>query len=279
MKKLNYLFVLLMFSIFIPRVYAFTYDVETVVSSLDVEIGTETEIKVGIRDIQGTSSGIKSCSLNVEFESGILLNSQVKTFDNWELTTGKVYSFSANNNVLNNSDLLIIPVKVNGDGRVKLTNINCSDGDSSSKIDDVSVSFTVITDDNNSENVLDNSNCDLSNIILSEGKINFNSKITEYYVEVSSFDNLVIEPVLVNDNATYNVEKTKDKEIIINVMAPNGMSKEYTILVNEVSDSTVNDKVEQDGNNYTPIFIGIICILVLINIFRIVKNRKNNMAD
>lgn len=279
MRRLYYLFCLLVFSIFVPKVYAFTYNIETIVSSLDVEIGTETEIKVRLENIQGTDNGIKSCSLNLGFDNNVLLSSRVKTFDNWEFITGKNYTFKAVERVLDNTDLFVIPVKINGDASVSLTNINCSDGNDISELDDISIDFTTFS----SGNTLEENNCDLLNIKLSEGNINFNSKITEYYITVSSFDDLVVEPILVNDKATYSIEKTEDKEIIIRVVASSGISKEYKILVNEVDDLEVNDKEEEltnnSNNDYTFIFVGIIFILILINVLRIVKNRKRDMTS
>ena len=53
------------------------------------------------------------------------------------------------------------------------------------------------------------------------------------------------------------------KEIIISVVAEDGTNKIYTLFV---KDNIPSDIEEENNNNYVPIFIGIICVLILINI-------------
>lgn len=295
MKKINYLCGLLLFVLYIPRVYAFTYEVQTSVSNLEMSSGTETEIRVSLKNIKGTSDGIASCSLNIEFDNSILLNSKVRTLGGWTLTTGKVYLFDTGNFALNDTEVFIIPVKVNGSGAVKLTNIECSDGNTIEKVQNKIVSFVVVENNSNNSNTdnniggnnvnVDNDNkedgqlvkssdCNLSNIILSEGTIEFDSDVTEYEIMVTDYDSLIIEPVLANNKSTFVMEKTDDYKVIIKVNAEDGTYKEYTVFVVENSEN--KKELEKKDNNYVPIFIGIICVLVLINIIRIIKNMSLN---
>lgn len=295
MKKISYLCCLLVSILFIPRVYAFTYELGVSVPYLEVPLGTETEIRVSLKNIHGTNDGIASCSLNIEFDSNILLNSKVRTLGSWTLTTGKIYLFDTGNFALNDTELFIIPVKVNGDGNVKLVNIECSDGNTSVKVQNEIIDFVVKknnsdsgnainnignADSNNTNNEMyidnssyqlsENSDCDLSDIILSDGTIEFDPDVAEYEIEVSDYNSLVVEPILANNKSTYTLEKKDDYSVIINVRAEDGSYKIYTIFV--VENFTEN---KEKSNNFVPIFIVIICILVLINIIRIIRNRKD----
>lgn len=278
MKKINYLFALLIFTLFIPKVYAFTYEVEMVTSQLKVNAGTEVEVKVVLKDIQGTNEGIKSCSLNIDLDNNILLNSEVKPLGDWNLTIEKKYFLNISENIKSQSELLVIPIKVNGNGAVKLSELECTDGNTVSKLDNNFVNFTVIDSSNN--NVVDdeNSSCNLSNIVLSEGNIEFDPNVTNYYVEVSNFDNLKVEPVLVDNKSVYEVMKTDNNEIIINITSDGDCNKKYTIFVEQL-DNTVVDNEDGSNNKYVPIFIAIIVLLLLINVYRIVKNKKKNVTD
>ena len=291
MKKFSSLFIML-FVLFIPRVYAFTYEMDTGFTNKEVTKGSVLEIKVGLKNIQGTSDGIGSCTLNIEFGNNILLDSKIRSLGSWTMTIGNIYLFDTGNITIDDSDLFVIPVKVNGNGSVRIFDIECSDGNTLSSIDDKVISFTVInvnnngnsstnnnTNSNNPNNNTNNnteqksSNCDLTNIELSEGTIEFNPDVTEYYLEVVNFENLLIEPVLADNKATFSIEKTDDKEIIISVVAEDGTNKVYTLFV---KDNIPSDIEEENNNNYVPIFIGIICVLILINIIRLIRNRKNS---
>lgn len=307
MKKIKYLYFILLFTLFIPKVYAFTYELQTSVDNTLVSAGTVKEIKVSLNNIQGTDDGIMSCSLNIQFDSNILLDSQVRTLESWTMTTGKMYLFDTGNAVMNNSSMFIIPVKVNGVGAVKLVDIVCSDGNTNASVNDKTINFTILTNNeennnqgsgtnnnnnngsnNNQENstddadnsgdvVIDGSNCDLTNITLSEGTIQFDSSVTEYSIKVSSIDNLEVTPVLADSSASYTVERNISEDgssFVITVNSMDGNSKVYTLYVTEDASANDTQNDNKKGNNYTPIFIGIICVLVLVNILRIIKSKK-----
>ena len=285
-KKINYFYVLLLFILFIPKVYAFTYEVETSVSNLKFTLGTETEIRVSLKNITGTNVGISMCSLNIEFDDNILLSSMVRTLGSWTLTTGKTYLFNTSNFALNDTELFVIPVKVNGAGSVKLTNIECFDGNTREKISNKVVNFVTVENNssNNIEGDIDSSeqsvkdtDCDLSDILLNEGVIDFDPDVTEYDVVVSDYDSLIIEPVLANSDSTFELEKTDDYKVIIRVIGNNENFKDYTLFVTE----NINDGLVEDNSkfNYVPIFIGLICVLVSINIIRVVRNMVLNKKN
>lgn len=287
MKKYCNLFILL-FALFIPKVYAFTYDIGTNVENTSNDDKTLYEIKVSLKDIVGSDYGIGSCNLNILFHGNVKLESSVRSLESWTLTTGKFYLLDTGNPVKKSSDMLIIPVKVTGVGNVELSDIECFDDMTSVVIDNKIINLKYEEEDidkpngnsnssnndnsNDGENDIKNSNADLSDIILSDGNIVFDSSITEYYIDVTDFDSLTVEPVSVSNDVVINIDKG-DGKVVINVEAEDGTEKIYTIFVNEnLNHDTLT---EDDSNNkYIPIFIGIIVILVLINIFRIIKKKN-----
>lgn len=260
--------------LFVPKVYAFTYNVDTSVPSLIVKEGTQTEIKVSLNSIKGTDDGIASCTFGIEFDNNILLDSKVRSLGSWTLTIGKIYLLDSSAGVLDSSDLIVIPVKVNGSGNVKLKDIECSDGNELVKVKDKTISFTVDNEVSDLEDV-DDSNSDLSDIVLSEGEIEFSPDIVEYYITVSSYDDLDVMPVLGSNKASYELRK-EDNKVVIEVIAEDGSAKTYSIFVEETTTSEDNDG---GSNSYIPIFVAIICVLVLINVFRIIKNKNNKETE
>lgn len=294
MNKIKYLCALLLFSAFIPRVYAFTYNIGTSVDTTSVTKGTAKSIKVILKDVQGVVGSLGACSMNVEFTGGVSLNGDVKSSNGWSLMSGDFYTLDTSNSFVSNSEMFVIPVKINDAGSVRLTNIKCSDGETNVTTSDKEVRFTILTNNNTNNNnsvnenknnkpskdddvgdvIIDTDNCNLVDIELSEGEIDFDPDVTEYNIVVSDFDVLEVQPVLGGSAASYTVDKNiigEEKTVVIVVTAENGESKTYTIYVNEVGNtSNGNDK----KHDYTFVFVGIICILILINIYRIVKNKK-----
>lgn len=281
MNKKKWMFGWMLLVLFVPKVSALTFEVKTGVDDTSVESGTVSEIRVSLENIQETDDGIASCSLDIQFDSNILLDSKVRSLGSWTMTTGNFYLFDSGEFFKDRSDLFIIPVKINGEGSVKLIDIMCSDGNTETEINDKVINFTIndTEEENNDEDinvdeeVIKDSNCDLSEINLSEGTIEFNSDITEYELKVTNFDDLKVDPVLSSDKASYSIEKNESKQIIITVVAEDTTKKTYTLYVEEVLTGELN-KASNNNRKYVPIFIGIICILILINIIRIIVNMK-----
>lgn len=276
MKGKKYFLGILIFMLFIPKVYAFTYELDVVVPDVELKVGTELSVKVGLKNIEGTDVGINTCSLNIEFDNNILLNSSIKTLDNWKLTTGKVYLFNSSTSVKEESNLFTIPIKVNDSGSIKLINVECSDGNDTYKIDEEIINFELVNEQWEDLNKEEDNSCSLSNIVLSEGSINFQKNIVNYYLEVSSLENLVVQPILVDDESVYDIQKIDNNKIVIEVVNENICSEKYTIFINQINN--MGDNLEKDNNKYVPIFISIICILVIINILRIVINKRKNVT-
>lgn len=120
---------------------------------------------------------------------------------------------------------------------------------------------------------------DLSNIILSDGEIQFDPNVTEYNITVSDFDKLKITPIKKSDKVQYILDKNIVQNngintVFITVISENGSSKIYTIYVTEKDTDNINIDNNDKDNTYVPIFIVIIFILVIINIIRIIKNKK-----
>lgn len=304
MKKNKYLCLLLLFSIFIPKVYAFTYNVETSVDGTSVKKGTTKSVKVILQDVQGVVGNLGACSMNIELTGGVTLNGDIRSSNGWNLMKGDFYAFDTSNSFASDSEMFEIPVKINDAGSIMLTNIKCSDGETNVTIGNKEVKFTISTNnvnnDNNNSNkndykndgikdnagdtepgdsTIDTDSYNMVNIELSEGEIDFDPNITEYGIVVSSFDKLEVQPVFEGSGASYSIDKNingEEKTVVITVTSQNGDSKIYTIYVTEEgAESNISNEPKEKGkHNYTFVFIGIICILVLINVYRIVKNRK-----
>lgn len=78
----------------------------------------------------------------------------------------------------------------------------------------------------------------LDSIRLSEGTIDFQSLTTEYWINVTNFEQLEVYPILLDNSFSYLVEKSVDgeeKKVIIKVMDQDNNFKIYTIYVTESS--------------------------------------------
>lgn len=296
MNKIRLFFSLLLFTLFVPSVNALKYDISTSLVNASSSDKNLYDIKISLKSISDTDYGVAACSMDISFSEGIKLNGTIRTLGSWSMTVGDAYLFDSANPSLSNTEFIIIPVKVNSNGSITLSNISCSDGDNDVFIENkvIDLKYTSVgntqgnnnnnnsnnnngsntnTDnDNNNQDVVLDSNCDLSNIILSQGIIEFDSNITEYEINIDDINKLDIDVELASDMASYEIIK-KDNNIVIEVTAEDGSQKIYTIYVSS------NEEEKDDKNNqiYVPIFIGIICVLVLINIFRIVRNMKNGV--
>ena len=312
MNKIKIFFGILLFTLFIPSVNALKYDIASSLVNASSNDKNLYEIKVSLKNISDTDYGVGGCSMNISFSDSVKLNGTIRTLGSWSMTVGDVYLFDAGNPALKNTEFMVIPVKVTNNGVVTLSNISCSDGDSDVFIENkvIDLKYTSVnnsqgnnntqnnngqnnnsgsntntennngqnnnsgsntnTENDNNQGVVLDSNCNLSNIILSDGIIEFDSNVTEYEIDIDNINDLDIDVELESDKASYEIIRN-DNSIVIEVRAEDGSKKTYTIYVN-------NSKEEIDNKNsqiYVPIFIGIICILVLINIIRIVRNMKN----
>jgi len=278
MKKNILLFVFLIW-LFMPRIYALSYDFDLSIIN-DSSKNQLQDIRVSLKNVKDSDFGVASCTFNITFSENVILNNAVRSLGSWTLTKGNFYLLDTGNGVKSNSDLLIIPVKVNGNGKVEVVDIECSDDRVSKKIENKSIDLkyskpSVSSDNNSNNNIIKDSNCDLNNILLSEGNIDFDSSITEYYVDVEDADNLIVTPELVSDKAKFTVYN-KENEIVIDVVAEDGSKKIYTIFVNndmnEEEDIVVNSS--EDKKSYDYVFVLIIGILLIINVVRIVINKR-----
>lgn len=297
MKKIGYVLTFLVSVIFIPRVYALNYEISAL-DEISVTMGSKVEIDVAIENVTSVD-GVSVCSMNILFDKNIELESKPRTLGSWTMTTGNMYLFDTGSPVIDRSDMFTIPVVVNGNGSVQLTNILCSDGIDEVNVDNKKINFIVVNGQANSNNVnndepttnnkpdsdkpignegnLKTSNCNLSDIKLSEGTIEFDSNVTEYEVNISNFDNFSVTPTLEDNTSSYVIDKkiTEDGgNVVITVTSASGDIKKYTIYTIAEDSDVVYEPVKK--NNYVPIFIGIIVLLVLINVIRIGVSTKKN---
>lgn len=295
MKIFKGLFGLILFSLFVSSVDALTYDVETkLMNGIDNSL---YEIRLSLKNIGETDYGIAACVMSLHFSDNVKLNGGLRTVNDWSMTEGQRYLFDTDKPVLDENEVVVIPVKVSGNGTLIIQDIECSDGEESIIIDNKIVNITYTPSEENTNNNTNNSNntsgnssnttnnnggnvvnsnikdsnCDLSNIILSEGEIEFSSSVTQYELEVSNFSELEVLPILASEKAKYSINKS-DGMVVITVSAEDGTNKTYTISVKEVDKvNKVDNNHNVDNSKYVPIFIGITCLLVLINIIRVGK--------
>lgn len=299
MKKIRYLLLYGLLTLCIPKVYALNFDISAA-SDVVVKSGEKVEIAVGIDNVTGTTDGISVCSMNILFDENIELESTIRTLNSWTMTKGSIYLFDTGSPVLNKSDIFIIPVIVRGEGSIKLSNILCADIEEEVSISDKEIIFSIKkeenktevnegnnnkpsgstgnnnvtgTDENNQDDSDDiKSNCNLSNIELSEGSIDFEPNVTEYEVKIKDFKNFKVTPKLEDpESSSYVIDKNFTDDggnVVITVNGTNGDVKIYTIYT-ELEDVNIKEK-QPKKNNYVPIFVVIIAVLIIINLIRII---------
>ena len=307
MKINKLIYGLILFAMFLPRVYAFTFDFDISHGNTVVNKGTVDEINVTLKNIQGLSDSLCVCYLYISLDGGVALNGSVKSGAGWEMMSSDVYLFNTTESFINGAKMFSIPIKVNDAGSLKISNIKCSDGENESSISDRFINYSIKENNNNSEKpnnsndskpTVDNPSVDnkpnndnkedevieldgtVTDIVLSEGSINFASDVYEYNVEVSDFTQLNVT-VEYTGSVSYTIDKLNEngnKFIVISI-GEDG-AKSYRINVNELTDnSTVFEPLEEkndDNNNVTLIFMIIIGILVLLNIFRVARKFRKS---
>ena len=290
MNKIKLMFFGLLFMLFAPSVYALSYDMDMSVNNTSVKVGSTKEIKVLLKNIQGTSDGIFVCTLNVLSSDNITIG-KVRSLNDWTLTIGDMYLFDTGNPVLKDTGMFVIPVKVNGEGYVEIKNIMCSDSVEEVGIDNKKINFTIKKETESAGNNKPNtdnkptteevkdeksSNCNIASLELSGGTIDFDPNITEYSISVDDFDKLKINLTLESNLATYIINRNNygdKKNVVITVSAEDNSQKKYTIFVEEKTTNILVEK-KPENKNYTIIFIVIIGILLLLNIYRLVRKKN-----
>ena len=290
MNKIKLMFFGLLFMLFAPSVYALSYDMDMSVNNTSVKVGSTKEIKVLLKNIQGTSDGIFVCTLNVLSSDNITIG-KVRSLNDWTLTIGDMYLFDTGNPVLKDTGMFVIPVKVNGEGYVEIKNIMCSDSVEEVGIDNKKINFSIKKETESAGNNKPNtdnkptteevkdeksSNCNIASLELSDGTIDFDPNITEYSISVDDFDKLKINLTLESNLATYIINRNNygdKKNVVITVSAEDNSQKKYTIFVEEKTTNILVEK-KPENKNYTIIFIVIIGILLLLNIYRLVRKKN-----
>lgn len=306
MSRIKYFWALLAFCLFVPTVYAFTYDINVQTGNTSVSKGSVQNITLSLGEIKAASGSLGACSFVITYDDGILLQGNVKSLGTWSMMgSNNKYILDTGDAFVSNAKLISMSVKVNATGSVKFTEIECSDGETKEKIADKAVSFTVSEANSNVDNstVTNNTDNDVSNnsdnntsstdttdsgivddgvsnmlagelnIIPNEGEIDFDPEVYEYTVKVKDMDSFDVQVTVGPNHTLHSVERRLEEEpkkVIVSVVDVNDSKKEYVINVVEVDEEISADK----KNNYIPIFIGIICLLVFINVFRLIRNIK-----
>jgi hypothetical protein len=263
--------------VFVPKVYALDYDLKFRVDNTLVTEGSVKDIKVAFGKISETVSSSATCSFEVKFDNGISLNREISGANGWNVSKDEEkYIFTTSDSFLSNAEMAIISVKINSTGNVYLSNIECADGFVKSKADDKKLRFNLISDEGEPIIEIDTSAANLSEIVLSEGTINFKPEVTEYTVTVSDFEKLNVSATASDVRSVIKIDKSADVDkntFMIEVTAHDGTQKNY--VINVIEDKNLgNSDGDEKKFNFTLLFIIILVLLVVLNVVRIILKRK-----
>jgi hypothetical protein len=271
--------------LFTPCVYASDITVSAKANNNLVEVGSEIIITLNLK----SDEIIAECLFDVKSDDSIKYIS-MKELNNWSSMNGDNGILLSNSNISTNTlsnglNILELKYKVNNSGRVVIKTMECvSVNENVYDYKDINVDFSIkqVTppkEEDNSIGVEPNKNGKIVDVILSEGKIDFDSNVYEYNITVSNYDNLEADVKIEGNIVSYSIQKEEtdnEKKIIISAENGNGKKTEYIINVLE-EENTLEEEPEKpvkEKFNFVPIFIGIICLLVVVNIVRIVLNKK-----
>ena len=310
-KKIMIVFVIFCF-LFISSVYALAFDVNISISSNVVSVGDNVKIDFNIDSI-GSSTGISSCEMNIVLPDGIELVNDYEMNTKWNYgENDDKLLFSSEESFLDNFKLFTLTVKVNKGGVIKFTNIKCSGNEESYSVNDKSLDISIKKENSSilsssssmsslkpsssssSSSSLSSSPSSSSSIIrfikgfyLRGGAIEFDDDVVRYQVYVNSLDDIEISPILLSDvtyEQTDNYVDDDGREFVFTFKDSNGNSREYRILFllsGNYSDSLVEkleiDDAIKEKPNYSQYFIAIIIILIAINVYRVISNKKKVM--
>lgn len=119
-----------MFFFNVMPIYALSFKLEPSINTTTVKVGDVVDIDIYLNDIADTQSGVSACTLKITPDSGIVVSENIKTYGKWQGINGsKGYSFDTIDTVLSNTKIFTISVTVNQTGKVKFTDIVCTDAD------------------------------------------------------------------------------------------------------------------------------------------------------
>jgi len=322
-KKNMLCLAILVFGMFLPHVYASSFEVKLRADKTSgVVVGTTSEVIMSLDNIKVDDSGISACLFDIKTSGGVSINSSIRSFGSWSYTPGTHNMVDTFDSIKGSSDVIAIPVKIDGNGNLTISNITCStETEDDVETADKMLTFTVLeansssssnnssgnsgSNNNNNNNTGNNnsgsnsnldqgssnlsSDCDLTGIEVNGSSLNFDPNTLEYVAYVPDLISFVITPFASSDKATFDISEeeinSSRKKVMIKVTAENGMTKNYTLYLTNVLDEVVDkneDSNSVNGNSfdYKFIFIGLIVLLVLVNIFRIVmKKKKQNIEN
>lgn len=290
MKRIKFLLILALFVIFTPDVYAATFSVSASANQTLVLENTEVYININLT----SNEVISECLFQTESDNNLSFVSS-KGLNNWSVEYGDNGILASNNefydnNLENGLNILELKYKVKKMSKLTIKTVECvSVSENVYEYEDLNIDFTVkentSNDGNNSPSpevnpgVTPNEDGKLVGIILSEGKINFSADVYEYTVTVSDFDNLEVTLDTVGSFEFTSIDKEEtgiEKRIVITLKDKDNATTNYIINVLELEVDNTSEEVK-DNNKYVPIFIGIICLLIILNVFRIInKNKKKD---
>ena len=294
MRYIKYLFIISLFIFLMPNVYASSIEVTAKANNTNVSTGQEVIINVNLK----ADEIIAECLFNFETDNGINYISS-NALDGWSLINGEKGTLLSNNNVSSNmlmtgKNILELKYKVNNAGKVVIKTIECVSMKENvyDSEEDIVINFSIKENDVTLKPPSSNENDDfpgtegevnktgkLKNIILSEGNIDFREDVYEYNVIVKDFKRLEVS-LDMDGIVTYTMNKEivdNNNRVVIAVLGDNGDTTNYIINVTEINDAEeeqIGSLDEEKKTNFVPMFLGIIGLLVLLNIYRIIKKIK-----
>ncbi len=282
--------------------YALTFNVKGTLDKKEIKAGDSVKLSLEVIDIKEASVGISSCEMNVVLSDGISMTSDyILGNPNWksEKGTDKVM-FILMNDYLENIKLFSVDLKVNKSGSISFSNIKCfelaDDGiENSYEIESRKVDINISSSKSSSSSkVVEAASSSssssyqkvekvfLKGFKLKDGTITVEDEKYSYSLKVDSLDNIEITPIL-GEGMTYTTNEFSvddngyGYEFVVSDST--GETKRYKVMffLDEKNPSSSNSSlIETTGekSDYSIYFIAVIVILIGINVFRIISNKK-----
>ena len=99
-------------------------------------------IYVGLKNIN-ISNGLNVCECKLEYDANNLVINSIVGENGWTVTNGEKIIFDNSNNVKSDSNIGRINITLKNDTILKVTNINCTDGENEYPVEDYILNFNL----------------------------------------------------------------------------------------------------------------------------------------
>ena len=143
MKNIKYVvLVIISLIIFNIKVNAASYDMILEKDSGTISKGSNVDLYVTLKNISGISDGILTCEFSLENGTNVTINS-LTGVNSWNVTEGEKIVIDTTPGVTSNTRAVKINATINGDSTLKLTSVNCTDGEEEYSASDYTLYLSV----------------------------------------------------------------------------------------------------------------------------------------